>query len=704
MDRTHVPRSRTEVAALEAAYPPFEPAAAWSSVACDSARWQRHADALREVVKRADPQSWERTRTAFMRAAALDSTALAELIRPVPQLTTVVLRSSVSDESWSSLIDAAGVVVECHRRALLVASDAVEAGTPVNESLIARLQDLIVESQRTYTVTIDGTERREVELPRRQYKSVSNFLVRADEKVMRFAPANQVADEMRRLTAELASDAFARLHPVVQSTYSHSALIRVHPFPDGNGRLARTLSCMPLLRAVGLPLLILADQWPAYTRALRRWDDGDLDSLVQVFFAAHVNTLDLARNVLETAIETSRAAGLSARYGTPTPARRAAAERTLIDLIAVHLREAIGDPGPDRQVALTRGADRETVRTVIVEPNGDVGTDIVFGVEQGQDPAWLQATASTGDTLDVWRSDIDPMPVEMLHLRVRSWLDRLLARRVHGLPESAHVRGLFVLGAPRSGTTLMGNWLGSHPDVLRLAEYGGFYVANSIAPSHLTRLPGAGHETFLRRLRRLAVEDSAGAARRQGCTWFCDATPWNLEAAAALADALPDAVFVLMLRHFAGAVVSLHQFPWAGETWTDAAEIWVRLNGCIDQLPEDRTIVVSYDVLAAHPADTISGVREALGSVGLDPRQFDDRQFAASHAHVIGAPRPTIAALRGGRVVFRPRASLDEDRWTPEVHAEVWPVVAATHRRLQRDFVGGYESPPRPAHVPEDEW
>src|SRR4029078_11301971 len=121
------------------------------------------------------------------------------------------------------------------------------------------------------------------ELPRRQYKSVSNFLVRADEKVMRFAPANQVADEMRRLTAELASDAFARLHPVVQSTYSHSALIRVHPFPDGNGRLARTLSCMPLLRAVGLPLLILADQWPAYTRALRRWDDGDLDSLVQVF-------------------------------------------------------------------------------------------------------------------------------------------------------------------------------------------------------------------------------------------------------------------------------------------------------------------------------------------------------------------------------------------------------------------------------------
>src|SRR4051794_32274814 len=109
MGRSQVPRTRTEVAALEATYRPFDSAAAWSGVACDAALWRQHAEALREAVGRADPQSWERVRERFLRAAALDSSALAELIRPVPQLTTLVLRASLSEDAWGSLVEAAGV-------------------------------------------------------------------------------------------------------------------------------------------------------------------------------------------------------------------------------------------------------------------------------------------------------------------------------------------------------------------------------------------------------------------------------------------------------------------------------------------------------------------------------------------------------------------------------------------------------------------
>lgn len=701
MNAAEVPGTREQVSALEARYRPFEPAAAWSGVPVDAARWLRHAEALRAAVRRADAESWERIRVGFLRAAALDSGALAELTRPAPRLTTVVLRSSLSEGAWESLVGAAGIVVECHRRALAVAADVASAGDPVDEDLIARLQDLIVESQQTYTVTVDGTDRQEVELPRRQYKPVSNFLLRTDGQVVPFAPATAVKDEMRRLTAELASDAFAALHPVGQSAYAHVALSRIHPFADGNGRLARTLACLPLLREVGLPQIILADQWPAYLQSLLQSNDGNWQGIVQFFLAVQVNSMDLARSLLATAADDHAAVPI------PVPVLSHPAERSLLDLVTVHLREALGAAEPDRQVAITRGADdvdRDTVRLVIADSDGHALTDIDFSVEPGEVPGWLRLLCSDGNALDVWRADVHPAPVEIVHLRVQSWLDELLAHEHRGLPESARVRGLFVLGSPRSGTTLLGNWIGSHPAMLRLAEYGGFYIAHAVAPSYLSRLPGGGHEVFLRGLRRLAVEDAIRNARRHGCTWFCDATPWNLEIAGAIADALPDAVFVLTLRHFAGAVLSLAQFPWAGNGWADAARVWVDINQHIGQLPADRTIVVGYDVLAAEPAETVAGIREALQSAGLDPGRFDDTQFAISHAHIVGQPGSTIATLDDGQLAFRPIPSLDGDRWTPALHAEVWPVVAEMHRRLRTRFAGVYESPPRPEHVAEDEW
>jgi fido (protein-threonine AMPylation protein) len=466
MDPAEVPRTREQVSALEARYRPFEPATTWSRVGCDTDRWRRHAGALREAVHRADPQAWDDIRAGFLRAAALDSSALAKLIRPVPDLTTVVLRSSMSEAGWSKVVDAAGVVVECHRRALVVAADAAEARRPLDENLIARLQDLIVESQQTYTVTVDGSDRQEVELPRRQYKPVSNFLLRTDQELVPFAPAGLVAPEMARLTAEFNSEAFANLHPVVQSAYSHVALIRIHPFADGNGRLARTLACIPVLREVGLPQLILSDQWPAYVQALLRSDAGDPQGVVQLFLAAQISSMDLARRLLETAADAGGADPVLPRMDSP--------ERTLLDLVALHLREAIGAPEPDRRVAVSRsGTDRDALRIVVADADGGVQIDVEFTVEPDEVSGWLRLVSSAGDALEVWQDDVQPAPLEIVHLRVRSWLDRTLLNGRRGLPDSARVRGLFVLGAPRSGTTMIGNWLGSHPGVLRLAEYGG---------------------------------------------------------------------------------------------------------------------------------------------------------------------------------------------------------------------------------------
>lgn len=52
--------------------------------------------------------------------------------------------------------------------------------------------------------------------------------------------------------------------------WSHTTIVRIHPFFDGNGRLARLLANLPLLRGGHPPLTVAAEQRPQYVQAL--WD------------------------------------------------------------------------------------------------------------------------------------------------------------------------------------------------------------------------------------------------------------------------------------------------------------------------------------------------------------------------------------------------------------------------------------------------
>ncbi len=700
------PRTAAEVEALDASYRPFEPVATWAGLDFDSGRWQGHAAALRAAVQAVDSDTWNELRERFLRAAALDSSAISELVRPMPDVTAVVLRDSLSDEAWWTLAESTDLVVECHRRALVVAADAAAAERVVDEHLIALLQDMIVEAQQTYTVTVEDGTKLEVDLPRRQYKPVSNYLRKTNGELMPFAPAAGVGDQMRRFTAQLATAEFDALHPVVQGAYLHATLTHIHPFSDGNGRLARTLASVPFLRATGLPQLLLVDQWPAYLSALHRGDEGDPQAMIDLFLSAQINTMDLAANLL-------RCGASRAGPARPAAASVASAGRTLLDLVTVQLREVLTARLPDHRVAVTTVAHdsalRVGVRAALIDDMGHQHLDVVFHTASDpSSPRWSQIVASTGEVLEACVDDLLPVPVEMVQLRVRAWLDRLfrddLPALSPALPDSAPARALFVLGAPRSGTTMMGNYLGSHPAVLGLAEYGGFYVAHSVVPAYLGRLPGREHDRFTASLRELAAEHASRAARTQGSAWYCDATPWNLEIAAQIATSVPDALFVLMLRHYSGAVLSLSQFGWAGGSLETAARLWVTLNACIEQLPVDRTIVVGYDALTADPVDVLAGIHDALGGLGLDAEGFDATQFALSHAAITGQPRPTVAELVDGQVHFHAIPSLNEQRWTPEVHELVWPIVADTHRALRDTFAGAYTAPPRPDHVPADQW
>ena len=91
---------------------------------------------------------------------------------------------------------------------------------------------------------------------------------------------------MRRTPAEELIEVYAR---------THAGFTSIHPFYDGNGRLARLLSNLPVLFADFPPIVVPAESREDYLNALWDYERGnsDLTSLKDLLRTSWKMTLDL---------------------------------------------------------------------------------------------------------------------------------------------------------------------------------------------------------------------------------------------------------------------------------------------------------------------------------------------------------------------------------------------------------------------------
>ncbi len=143
----------------------------------------------------------------------------------------------------------------------------------------------------------------EVELLRGDWKKLPNNPTRPDGVVHLYSPPEQVASEMDRLI-ELYKEHIAKnVPPEVEAAWLHHRFAQIHPFQDGNGRVARALATLVFLRAGWFPLVVTRDDRSAYLDALEKSDDGDLSPLVQLFVEiekkAFIRALSLSEEVIK---------------------------------------------------------------------------------------------------------------------------------------------------------------------------------------------------------------------------------------------------------------------------------------------------------------------------------------------------------------------------------------------------------------------
>ncbi len=152
----------------------------------------------------------------------------------------------------------------------------------ISTSYIKELHAALLRSQ-TLTEAVDSFGQTiEVELQKGEWKKLPNTPLR-DGVAYIYCPPEHVGSEMDRLVDIHLTHYHGNIPPDVQAAWLHHRFTQIHPFQDGNGRIARALASLVLVRAGLFPLLVTRDNKADYIEALERADRGDLGPLVAFF-------------------------------------------------------------------------------------------------------------------------------------------------------------------------------------------------------------------------------------------------------------------------------------------------------------------------------------------------------------------------------------------------------------------------------------
>lgn len=168
-----------------------------------------------------------------------------------------------------------------HNEALKWLMDIVKKEYPLTEQFIRALHQLILKDRYQKKVkTPEGIEATAwVEVGK--YKEKPNHVEKSTGEIFRYATPEETPAKMEDLIAwyrerEEKND----LHPLLLAVEIHYRFILIHPFDDGNGRIARLLLNFILLRHDYPPIIIRKEDKESYLLALEQADAGELNQFI----------------------------------------------------------------------------------------------------------------------------------------------------------------------------------------------------------------------------------------------------------------------------------------------------------------------------------------------------------------------------------------------------------------------------------------
>jgi fido (protein-threonine AMPylation protein) len=188
-------------------------------------------------------------------------------------------------------------IIQDHCDALDGMFDFVGGTRELSTGYIKELHAALLRNQETYAVVDQFGRAFEKPLEKGKYKDAPNSPTRPDGAVHEYCPPEHVASEMDRLVAMHKEHEARDIPPEVEAAWLHHRFTQIHPFSDGNGRVARAIATLVFIKSGWFPLIVNRDQWTQYIDALEKADGDDLRALVAIFAEAQRDALIQATEV-----------------------------------------------------------------------------------------------------------------------------------------------------------------------------------------------------------------------------------------------------------------------------------------------------------------------------------------------------------------------------------------------------------------------
>lgn len=295
----HTPQRRLlDLRQADANYKPIPTFAEWQVAPIRSARWDRYMARL-ESLKNTSAEILQRAYSSVRRAAAIDTGALEGLYEVDRGFTfTVAMQTAMWEEQLNQKGATVRQMIEAQIEVYDYLLDFVTGKQPIVQAWIRELHAQLTAAQETYRVLTEvGWQ--EHRLVGGEYKSLPNHVLTPDDTVHAYAPVDMVTAEMARLCQEFQSPEFLAAHPALQAAYAHYTFVCIHPFADGNGRVARALASVFTYRAARVPVLILSEHRAAYLQTLRTADQGDVNPFAQLILERTLDSMQLVEESMK---------------------------------------------------------------------------------------------------------------------------------------------------------------------------------------------------------------------------------------------------------------------------------------------------------------------------------------------------------------------------------------------------------------------
>jgi Fic family protein len=181
--------------------------------------------------------------------------------------------------------------------------EVIRGERPLSTSFIKELHALMTRHQTTTVGRDQFGNEVEIPLVHGEWKLLPNNPTRPNGFVHEYCPPEQTAAEMDRLIELHNKHETIGVAPEIEAAWLHHRFTQIHPFQDGNGRVARAIASLVFIKAGWFPLVVTRDDRVRYIEALEEADQARLGPLVDLFSAlarkAFVNALGIAREVLQ---------------------------------------------------------------------------------------------------------------------------------------------------------------------------------------------------------------------------------------------------------------------------------------------------------------------------------------------------------------------------------------------------------------------